>query len=223
MPVNKLSFKISKKGKRLLIGLAVFLFLSVVGAVSFAAYCNHVVMSCSKYCYSDIEKFPFHETALLPGVAKIAPSGRLNQYFKGRTEAAAKLYHAGKIKHILISGDNSRKNYDEPTDIKNELISFGVPESALTLDYAGFRTLDSVVRAKNVFGKSRYAIITQPFHAERAVYLAREHGIEATAFYADEPLPYKYVLRRNRRREKLACIKAWLDINILHKTPKFVK
>ena len=64
-------------------------------------------------------------------------------------------------------------------------------------------------------------VLTDPLKDE--VTLAREHGIEATAFYADEPLPYKYVLRRNRRREKLACIKAWLDINILHKKPKFVK
>ena len=107
--------------------------------------------------------------------------------------------------------------------MKNALIERGVPGSAMTLDYAGFRTLDSVVRAKNVFGKKKFLIITQIGHAERAVYIAGKHGIEATAFYAAEPEHFKWLIARNRKRENFARIAAWLDVNILCRKPKFEK
>ena len=197
--------------------------LFAAGAVLWAWYCNYAVMSCTGYCYSDINELPQSETALLLGAAKIAPSGNPNLYFAGRVEAAAKLFHSGKIKHILISGDNSRADYDEPTDMKNALIERVIPETAMTLDYAGFRTLDSVVRAKNVFGKNKFLVITQPRHAERAVYIARKHGIEATAFYATEPTRFPRLVERNRTREKFASITAWCDVNIFHRKPKFTK
>ena len=195
--------------------------IMVLGAILFIIYCTNAILSFSQYCYSDLDKLPETETALLLGTAKTNKWGNPNLYFLGRIEAAAKLFHAGKIKHILISGDNSRKDYDEPTAMKNSLLERGVPESAMTLDYAGFRTLDSVVRAKNVFGKAQYLVITQVQHAERAVYLARKHGIEATAFYAKEPTEFKWLVRRNRQREILARIAAWLDVNILERKPKF--
>ena len=195
--------------------------IMVLGAILFIVYCTNAILSFSQYCYSDLDKLPETETALLLGTAKTNKWGNPNLYFLGRIEAAAKLFHAGKIKYILISGDNSRKDYDEPTAMKNSLLERGVPESAMTLDYAGFRTLDSVVRAKNVFGKAQYLVITQVQHAERAVYLARKHGIEATAFYAKEPTEFKWLVRRNRQREILARIAAWLDVNILERKPKF--
>ena len=181
------------------------------------------VGSCSQYCSDDLEKLPVADIALLLGAAKIAPSGNPNTYFERRIIAAERLYAAGKVKHFLISGDNSRKGYDEPTDMKNELLKCGVPENAMTLDYAGFRTLDSVVRAKNVFGKQKFLVITQKGHAERAVYLARKNGIEATAFYAPSPEHLKRIMKRNHRRERLAWIAAWLDVNILNTKPKFEK
>jgi SanA protein len=193
------------------------------GAVLFVWYCNCSVASCSEYCYADMDKLPESETALLLGAAKITPSGVPNLYFAGRIDAAAKLFHSGKIKHILISGDNSRDDYDEPTDMKNALIERGIPETAMTLDYAGFRTLDSVVRAKNVFEKDKYLIITQPGHAERAVYIARKHGVDASAFYAAEPTQLQWLVKRNRKREKYARIAAWLDVNIFDRKPKFEK
>ena len=184
-------------------------------------YCNYVIISCNKHCFSDINKVPETETALLLGAAKITPNGVPNLYFAGRIEAAVQLFKTGKIKHILISGDNSRIDYDEPTDMKNALIEQGIPEEALLLDFAGFRTLDSVVRAKNVFGKNKFLVITQNGHAERAVYIARKQGIEATAFYAAEPIQLKWLVARNRKREKIARFSAWLDVNILRCKPKF--
>ena len=91
----------------------------------------------------------------------------------------------------------------------------------MTLDYAGFRTLDSVVRARTVFKKNKITVITQPGHAERAVYIARKNRIDAIGFYADEPLRFKWLVERNRKREKFACVAAWLDVNLLCRTPKF--
>ena len=100
--------------------------------------------------------------------------------------AAAELFHSGKASYLLLSGDNSRPSYDEPTAMKRALTSLGVPSSRLVLDYAGFRTLDSVVRAKEVFGVARLIVVSQHFHNVRAVYLARSHGVEAYGFDAAE-------------------------------------
>jgi SanA protein len=211
--------KIKKMIKKLILPSAII----VLGVVLFIVYCNYVIMAYSQYCYSDINKLPEIETALVLGAAQKNKFGNPNLYFLGRVETAAKLFHAGKIKHILISGDNGRIDYDEPTAMRNALMERGVPENAMTRDYAGFSTLDSVVRAKNVFGKDKYLVITQIKHAERAVYLARKHGIEATAFYATEPSEHRWLVQRNRRREILARVSAWLDINILCKKPKFEK
>lgn len=210
--------------RRRVIKLAIIaaIMLIFAGAVLlFGVYCNYAIGSCRQYCYDDVEQIPARETALLLGAAKITPSGKPNLYFAGRIAAAVKLFHAGKIKHIIISGDNSRKDYNEPQDMKNSLLEQGIPESAMTLDYAGFRTLDSVVRAKNVFKKDALLIISQPGHTERAVYIARKHGIDAAAFNAGEPVHFKWLVERNRKREKYACIAAWLDLNILHRKPKF--
>ena len=208
---------------KLLLWLIAFGLTCVIGVVLFVCYCNYVVRSCGEYCYSDVEKLPVSETALVPGTAKTTAGGWPNLYFEGRVEAAAKLYHAGKIKSILLSGDNSRKDYDEPTDMKNALIDRGVPENVITLDYAGFRTLDTVVRAKNVFGKTEFLVITQWGHAERSVYLARKHGVKAYGFYAEEPNHIPWLVKKNRSREVLAAVAAWLDVNILNKQPKFPK
>ena len=209
-----------KKFGKISIIVAALLVVSAVSAVLFSVYCNQVIDSCQKFCYADVAMLPEYETALLLGAAKVTPSGVPNLYFRARVDTAAKLFHAGKIKHILISGDNSRQDYDEPTDIKNDLLELGVPDVAMTLDYAGFRTLDSVLRAKRVFKKDRFIIITQTGHAERAIYIARKHGIEATAFIAPEP-EIKWLVARNRKREKYARIAAWIDVNILRRSPKY--
>ena len=215
----KFKIKIPKIPKWLKITLA-SLFICGICGLFFCVYCNAVIGKCAEKCYDDINSLPERDVGLLLGAAKIAPSGRPNQYFAGRVETAARLYHAGKIRHILISGDNGRKDYDEPTDMRDELLKLGVPENAMTRDFAGFRTLDSVVRAKAVFKCSRFTVISQQFHAVRAIYLAEKHGIDAIGFAAAEP-SWKWLVMRNRRREKYARIAAWLDVNILHRQPKF--
>lgn len=199
--------------------------LAATGAIAgtvmgFVWYCNHVIAGCSIYCHDELTRVPAGDVGLLLGVAKTTPAGKPNAYFGGRIDAAAELYHAGKIRHIIISGDNSRKDYNEPQDMKEALLAKNIPASAMTLDYAGFRTLDSVVRVKQIFGCSRITIISQRYHAERAIYIALQHNIEATAFAAAEP-PWKWLQKRNLRREKYARVAAWLDVNLLHRSPRY--
>ena len=213
----------SKKKKFLLISAIVISCGMLAGAMAWGmvVYCNNTIGSYGKNCYSDVEAIPVREVALLLGVAKITPAGNPNAFFRGRIEAAAKLYHAGKISHIIISGDNSRKNYNEPQDMKEALIASGVPENAMTLDYAGFRTLDSIVRCKEIFSCTKITVISQRFHAERALYIADKYQIDAIAFAAADT-PWKWLNERNWKREKYARCAAWLDVNILRRSPRYL-
>lgn len=165
---------------------------------------------------TEIEK---NKVGLVLGTSKFSKGGGINLYFKYRILAAVELYQKGKIDFILVSGDNSTKYYDEPTAFKNELISKGVPKNNIFLDYAGFRTLDSMVRAKEVFGQSSITVISQQFHNERAIYLAEKHGITAIGYNA-KAIYGNYGLK-TRIREYFAKTKAFLDI-ILGIQPKFL-
>jgi SanA protein len=126
----------------------------------------------------------------------------------------------GKVKHLLVSGDNHAVGYDEPSDMKQAVLALGVPESAVTLDYAGFRTLDSIVRAKEVFGQTKLTIVTDRFHAYRAVFIARHCGIEAVAYCSAE-VPVKWSAEA-RLRECGARVKAVLDLFVLNTHPRFL-
>ena len=148
--------------------------LALVAVVAGSNY--WVVHSTDSAVFSDIKALPTNNVGLVLGTGQLLRSGRANPHFRARVEAAAELYHAGKVKHLLLSGDNHVKTYDEPNDMKQALLALDVPESAMTLDYAGFRTLDSVVRARKVFGQSKFTIITDDFHANRAVFLAQHFG-----------------------------------------------
>ncbi len=157
------------------------------------------------------------DIALVLGTAQQLRGGGPNQFFAGRMAAAATLYRAGKARHLLLSG-NRTGAYDEPTAMREALAARGVPESATTLDYAGFRTLDSFARAKKVFGVSRLTIVTDDFHAARAVLLARHYGIDAQV-YCSEGLPLRSSLK-TRLREIAARGKALLDLYVLRTEPR---
>ncbi len=164
--------------------------------------------------YNDVDNIPKNKVGLVLGASKLAPSGNINLFYKYRLDAAVALYKAGKIDYILVSGDNGRKGYDEPTDFKNDLIAKGIPAERIILDYAGFRTLDSIVRAKEIFGQNAITIISQKFHNERAIYIAQHFGIDAVAFNAKDV--YKIPVR-----EYLARTKASLDV-MFNVQPKFL-
>jgi len=168
--------------------------------------------------YTNVKEIPHNKVGLLLGTGKYLTSGYLNRYYKNRIEAAVTLYKAGKIDFILVSGDNSRKDYDEPTTMKEDLIRNGIPEEKIFLDYAGFRTLDSVVRSKAIFGQQSITVISQAFHNQRALYIAQRKGIEAVGYNAQD-VGQKYG-KYTRLREKLARVKMMLDLTF-GKRPKF--
>ena len=169
--------------------------------------------------YDNITETPSKKVGLLLGTAKYVKGGWINLYYTHRITAAVELYKAGKIEYILISGDNGHESYDEPTLMKEDLMAAGIPESAIYLDYAGFRTLDSVVRCKRIFGELDILVISQQFHNERAVYIARAKGILAIGYNAQD-VNAKYGFK-TRIREYLARTKMFLDL-WFGKEPKFL-
>lgn len=191
-----------------------FLMLVVFLVVSWLAlelnYAN-MVNSSNPYIYNMVEKIPQRDVALLLGTNKYLKDNSENTFYTYRIDATAKLYHEKKIKWIIVSGDNAKKGYNEPKQMRDDLINKGVPSSVITLDYAGFRTLDSIVRAKEVFGVSSYTIISQRFHLQRAIYLAQQKGIDAIGFEANNP---SYSQFRMKMRELGARAKAFIDILI---------
>jgi SanA protein len=167
--------------------------------------------------YDDVSAIPKNKVGLILGTGKYAASGNINLFYKYRIDAAVKLYKAKKIEYILVSGDNSRKGYDEPTDFKNDLIARGIPEDKIFLDYAGFRTLDSMVRVKEIFGQTSVTVISQEFHNQRAIYIANDYNIKAIGFNAKDPKRG----RMPKAREYLARSKASLDL-VFNVQPKFL-
>jgi SanA protein len=191
--------------------------LAVVGG---AAINWTIVREASGRIFNGVATAPKNDVALVLGTAPRVGGGRWkNPFFENRMDAAAALFRAGKVRHLLISGDNGRREYDEPTAMRNALIARGIPERAITLDYAGFRTLDSVVRARAVFGQTKLTIVTDDFHLPRALFLARAAGVDAVGVVSPR-VPNQWS-RKTRAREIAARIAAWLDVSVLHTKPKF--
>ncbi|MCB0642785.1 MAG: YdcF family protein [Phaeodactylibacter sp.] len=182
--------------------------------------CNWWVRrSASGQLYDQVEALPYNRVALVLGTGKHTRGGYLNPYFSTRIRAAAELYRAGKVEHFIVSGDNSRKGYNEPADMREALVDQGVPATAITLDYAGFRTLDSVVRCKEVFRQERFTIVSQPFHNIRALFIANHYGLETVAFAAAEVPSSRMKIWA---RELLARTKAVLDLYVLKTQPRYL-
>lgn len=193
-----------------------FLILSFVSVY----FCNRLIDKAAEgKVFTDAESIPYHRVGLLLGTGKYLGNGVENPYFKYRINATVRLYTAKKISYVLISGDNSRKDYDEPTMMKADLVAAGIDSTKIYLDYAGFRTFDSMVRLKEVFGQDSVTIISQEFHNERALYIAKREGIEAVAFNARDVS--KRMGFRTQLREKFARVKVFVDY-LFGKEPKFL-
>jgi SanA protein len=170
--------------------------------------------------YADALSIPHRRVGLILGCSKKLGGGWVNPFFQNRVTAAASLYRAGKVDYLLVSGDNHVHSYDEAKDMKDSLAELGVPREKIFCDYAGFRTLDSVVRAHEVFGQSQITVISQDFHNRRAIFLAQHEGMDAIGFNAaDVDLHYSYA---THCREEAAKIGAVLDVYIFHTRPKFL-
>ncbi|QWX84102.1 YdcF family protein [Cellulophaga sp. HaHaR_3_176] len=181
--------------------------------------CNFIINNSTKEkTFDSIQKIPKNKVGIILGTSKRLTNGKPNRYYSYRIDATVELFNAKKIEYILVSGDNGTIYYNEPDSIKKDLIKAGIPEEKIFLDYAGFRTLDSMVRAKHVFGLNKATIISQEFHNDRAIYLAQNKGLDAIGYNAKDingTNGFKVQLR-----EYFARVKVFLDI-ITNKQPKF--
>ena len=171
------------------------------------------------YDKTTIEQVPDARAAVVLGCVRILKDGSRNRFYGYRIRAAAELYKAGKVKAIIVSGDNHVKGYDEPSDMKEDLVAEGIPAEKVVCDYAGFRTLDSVVRAKEVFGAERFIVVSQPFHVRRALFLAWGFGCDAYGYAAEDVRGINSVM--TLLREQLAKVAALMDV-VIRRQPKFL-
>lgn len=197
-----------------------FLIFSVLIIFSLIFFSNKLVeIKSENRTYTDVNLIPNAYVGILLGTSKLLNSGYENLYYRYRIDATIKLYKAGKIQRILISGDNSRKEYDEPNDMRNDLIVGGIDSNHIVLDYAGFRTFDSMKRLKEIFGQDTATVISQKFHNERAIYIASKMDIELNGFNAKDVDTYYGF--KTQLREYLARVKTVLDF-IIGVEPKFL-
>jgi SanA protein len=179
-----------------------------------------VVRVSQPWIFERLAELPTNKVALVLGTSPTTQDGRRNLFFLYRIGAAAQLYRAGKVEYLLVSGDNSRKGYDEPSAMRDALLKLGVPRERIYLDYAGFRTLDSVVRASEVFKEQKFTIVSQGFHNQRAVFIGRERGLEVVGYNA-RPVPTS-LAPQVKVREYFARVGMVLDLFLLDTGPKFL-
>jgi len=194
-------------------------FLIVIIVITLLLTCNYTIKKAAegKTFHKSIN-ITKNKVGIVLGTARKLRNGQPNLYYIHRINATVSLYKAGKIDFVLVSGDNSSKYYNEPTHFKKDLIKNGIPENKIFLDYAGFRTLDSMVRAKEVFGLEQVTIISQKFHNERAIYLAEHKGLSAIGFNAKDIKGNQGL--KVQLREYLARVKVFIDL-ALNTQPKF--
>lgn len=199
--------------------LYILFFLIIFVAISTIVADIIIKVNSNNKVFNDIYKVPHKRVGLLLGTSKYFQDGSKNLYFKYRIHATVNLYFTGKIDRVLISGDNSLSYYNEPMDMKKALVKKGVPADKIYLDFAGFRTYDSIIRANKVFGLTSYTIITQEYHNQRAIYIADVLGHNAIAYNAKN-VNQKYGIDQYFR-EKLARVKVFIDF-MLGIKPKFL-
>jgi SanA protein len=187
--------------------------LAVVGS-------NLVVLSQRGDTYDQVSEVPHNKVGLVLGCVRYLNGGYENPFFQNRIDAATRLFEAAKIDYILVSGDNHRQGYDESSDMKQALVERGVPSERIICDYAGFSTLDSIVRSKEVFGQQAITVISQRFHNERAIYIAKACGVEATGYNAED-VKLKWAAK-TYLREIASRVKAVWDVRIVRRQPKFL-
>ncbi len=208
--MKRLFLNIIRFIKRIFRTLAIIGLLFVLFSIFFVVYSDlRIKAVSSEQIFTESDSIKHNKVGVVLGTSKKLADGRDNLYFKYRIDAAAELYEAGKIDYILVSGDNGSRYYNEPLDMQKALIDKGIPRERIYLDYAGFRTYDSMVRAWKIFGQKSFTVISQRFHIERAVYIAKRLGINAQGYVARDV--GKYGGFKTKLREKLARAKVFFD------------
>ncbi|MFP4425751.1 MAG: vancomycin high temperature exclusion protein [Spirochaetaceae bacterium] len=206
---------------KILYVLFFFLRHAALGSIILIFLSNTLVVQQSEgSIYRDLATVPPTRVALLLGTSRWVRGGRANPFFDNRVAAAARLYETDKVEFILASGDNSHPSYNEPAYLRAALLRSGVPKERVVLDYAGFSTLDSVVRAREVFGLESVLVVSQPFHLQRALFIADASGLDAVGYAAADVEEWAGV--SVRLRESLARVKAVLDVYVFHRSPRYL-
>ena len=161
--------------------------------------------------YGSIQAVPSAPVAIVFGAQSFV--------LEDRVDTGADLYKAGKVKKLLLTGDNSRDDYNEPEQMRQMALADGVPDKDIVVDDAGFRTYDSLYRARDIFGVHQAILVTQRYHLHRALFLGRQLGHERRRHGRHAAL----LLGQSwfNVREVLAVETAWLDIQT-HRRPKFL-
>lgn len=177
-----------------------------------------VAQRAAPYIYDSVETLPHRQVGVVLGTAKYYRNGGVNQFYQSRINGAIEAYRRNKIHYLLLSGDNRQLSYNEPITMRRDLLAAGVPGNRIVLDYAGFRTLDSIIRTRQVFDTDNFTIITQRFHCERALLIALKHHIQAQCY----AVPAPQQMRNVRLREVGARVMAVIDLYILKRNPHFL-
>lgn len=181
--------------------------------------CNFIVSgTTADKTYDTIQNLPYNRVGLVLGTSNKLIGGATNPYYTNRIKATILLYTSKKIEFVLVSGDNGSIYYNEPNTIKKDLVAAGIPADRIFLDYAGFRTLDSMVRAKSIFGLENVTVISQKFHNERAIYIANKKGLNAIGFNAMDISTSQGL--KVQVREYFARVKVFIDL-IFNTQPKY--
>lgn len=178
---NKKALKIIKNIFSIILLLIILFFI-----VSIIVY-FYISNYSKNYIYNDISLIPKNKTGLALGTSPVTSSGEISLFFTTRLNATKDLLEKGKIEYVIVSGDNKSVSYNEPKYMRNYLLTLGVNDSAIISDYGGRRTLDSVLRSNEIFNQNEITIISQKFHNERAIFIARKNGIDAIAYNAKYP------------------------------------
>ncbi|MWN05270.1 SanA protein [Gilliamella bombicola] len=203
------------KLKKLIACIASFSLISMIAIVSLDYWISYKT---APYIYHDENKLPYRAIGVVLGTSKYVRGGGLNDFYRNRIDGAINLYWQNKVDYLLLSGDNALLSYNEPITMKKDLVKAGIPSDSIVLDYAGFRTFDSIIRANKVFDANDFTIITQEFHCERAIFIALAQGIQAQCFAVPSPKSMKLV----RIREMFARVGAFIDLYVLKKEPKYL-
>ncbi|MFT4221508.1 SanA/YdcF family protein [Dysgonomonas sp.] len=207
----------TKKRIKYVWGIVLLALIAIVGVLAFANW--KIPHDTESFVFDTVDSVPPQKAALVLGAARYL-GDRQNLYFTYRIQAAKELYEAGKVKVFIVSGDNSRKDYNEARDMRDALVEVGIPDSIIHCDYAGLRTLDSVVRMKEIFGQDSFIVVSQKFHNERAIFLARHYDLTAYGYNAKD-VALSRLSYRTKIREVFARVKVFVDI-ATGKGPKYL-
>lgn len=187
------------------------LFLTITAGINL-----YIILITRRCIFLNSNELPQREFALVLGTEPVRPDGSTNLHFFKRTDLAAQVYSSGKVNHLLISGSRNNRGFNEVLEMKNRIQSHGVPESTLELDFNGVRTWESVRRAKEVYHLQKVIVITDSFHAPRAIFLCRHFGIDAVAMCPEKD-PLSLWFLRYEAKEYFARLLTMFDIGFRKK------